>query len=454
MTESFQAFSNSLQHQTLSAEEILSSGQLHQALNTHFHPIFQSVAQTNILNKLLEWGFSTKFINDPKFNEYSNAAISIFCSAATNNPEFLKNKFLLSFLYNFFLSKDSENQRLTGHFSRLFMNNLDCLSYFIGQYNKLPSLLISRIESYGIQNLIVAFVKKGDDLYQYHTFIYELSCIANTSDAASLTLCSIYRALPKDSNPIRKEFFSHSLILQLADAAIATKSCFIQAELAYVISDLISIDPTLNDFTSDQISFLKLTKNNITTLSIECMDIFYHSNSELFQFFFLDERLHHKLIKMIQITSEKQLIEIAKIPDFVDTLIDSYGTDKWCSHCSKIAIEFGSLSLSCKELQTDRWLSFCKQHVDESIQILSSEYGGKTPQPASSTELALMKQLQMPFKFSPSVKMTMQIMSKRNDTYQSYQQDEEIEIDEEEDENEIGSFDSDEDSGEEYAIDL
>lgn len=307
--------------------------------------------------------------------------------------------------------------------------------------------------------MIVTFVKSGKYLLQSRTIISELLKICKISDAACLTISSMYKALPKDLNPTRKEFFSVYLIRQLADAAIATNSCFTKAELAYVITDIIRISPSLRDFTSEQVSSLKITKDNITTLSIECIDIFYRTCSEMFQFFFLDERLHYQLIKRLQMTSETQIIEIAKIPNFIDTLINYYGTSKWCPHCTKIAMEFGSLTTSCSELQTDRWLTFYKQNIAEKNEILSNDYGGLTPQPMSSTEIALMRQLQMPFKFSPSVKMTIELMSKGNDRSfnSNHFRNDTVEIEKEyEEDDAIGDepFDEDDDSGEEFAIDI
>lgn len=412
MTDSFQQFTLSLQQSELSLKEILTHKQLPQALSSSYHPLFQFVVQNETMIELLEWCLSTKHINEDRFTPTSNAAMSIILAAISKQSHFLTTKFIQDYLLNFLKSDDSKNDHLVGYFSSLFLpskfdkyNQFDSFAEFFQISEDLPSLLISRIDSYAMQQLIIEFVSSDQYVNQSFLLINELRSILTVSDSACHTISAIYKQLSKQSSlfsQISTLYFLDSLI----EAFFCMESSFTQFELASTVSDLLHLFPSLILSLSDsQIRLCKLTADNITTLSIQCIDAFYHSNSEAFQFFFLDERIHHKLMQRFQFISNDQLFSVAKIPDFVNTLIDMYENGQWCPHCLKIAVEFGAMNYKPDELLEKRWCDFYDENIAKKLDILNNEFGGPIPVLSEAKSIEFMKMYRDPFaKFSPSIR--------------------------------------------------
>ena len=442
MDDSLPEFSKMLQNQSLSVKDILSFKQLGKILISNYHPIFQYISNNSeITLELMEWCFSTKHITDENFNEFSQAAIATIISTSNKIPDLLKNRNLLNFFISFLKSEDSKNFRLAGYFSRLFLEQLDAFSYIFEQFDNFAFFLVSRIQSIGIQDLIVEFVKCGKIPFQCRVLIAEIASIArNSTDcSASLTLCRIYKTIPRNSQSYQ-EFNSPSMVNTLADAAINSKSPFVINELISVVTDIVYLNPSLKHFTESQVTVMKLTKDNITPISIEAVDIFYNSICDLFEFFFLDERLHGKLIQKFQMITDDSLIEIAQIPNFIENLIKVYGTDKWCPHCEKVAIELGAINLNCEELQSEEWLNFFDDYIAEKLNILNNTYGGSITDLVPDSPDVFVKQFATTFKFSPSIG-------------QGYTSKEEYPEEEAQEDSNDFVYDDDE-NGEEYIIDI
>ncbi|OHT06140.1 hypothetical protein TRFO_25923 [Tritrichomonas foetus] len=437
MAESFQTFSLNLQRNGMTAEEILNAKtQLEKALTVNYHPIFQYIAQAHILNELAEWCFSTKHLEHPKFFEYSKTAINIFVAASSKNPDFLKNRILLNFFHTFLKEDDSLNHRLTGLFSRLYIDQIDNLSFLFEQFDDFGFLLVNRIDSLGIQDLLVEFVKKGKIPYQCNLILSELLCSLQNNDNACLTICRIYKGIPRNS-PTYSQFTTQSTVGILVDAAISTPSCYTMSELISVVVDICYVCPSAKVFTEEQESLLLLTPENVTPLSIEAIDLFYNTFSSLFALFFVDERIHHKLMQKFQLITDDALAEVASIPGFIETLINAHEDGRWCPHCEKVALVLGASNLMVDELETEEWQIFYNDHFLHKLEILNNEYGGTTPDLLDNSDIFAMKQLTMAFKYSPSVAASM---------YNKRDEPEEVEVEDD--------LFEDDDNGEEYVIDI
>ena len=113
-------------------------------------------------------------------------------------------------------------------------------------------------------------------------------------------------------------------------------------------------------------------------LDISDAEIFSITN--IFSLFFDEKsfpKLHNRLCSLIDELTPDQLNEVASIPNFLQLIIDSFGTPKWCPHMLKLSIIFTSIDKPGPNLRSKNWCQFIRQKFIPIYRILCSNYGGE-----------------------------------------------------------------------------
>ena len=76
----------------------------------------------------------------------------------------------------------------------------------------------------------------------------------------------------------------------------------------------------------------------------------------------------------------EEIVTIARIPNFIDSIVNSYNTKKWCSHMTQIIIIFGRiLPMYANNFDNKNWNNFLNSYGNDIIRKLEQPYGGEFP---------------------------------------------------------------------------
>lgn len=396
-----------------------------------------------ILMDMAEWcissknmAFNQKFKSEDEkqkylayFHERSKTALVILTNSSIKIRDLLsKSQQFSQFLFDFLSSDDSNIEELSGKYaliithvlshsfpkesSRNPFNTIPCLFQMFG--DRLLLVFVNRIYVHSIQDLLIdifstyPFLIRNPDsiillLSQNASKIPENKTFLNNFELESArTLVSIYKqAVQIEQGSLKEMVFDNSqkngynfrsflnsfrnstVIENMLTAAINLNelSTLVSTDLIESVASILLQVPYLSSTVNLHQDILKISKDNITSLSIAGIDLFHSTFHELYQLFLDNESVHNKLLKMIKSINDRilkySLSEIASIPNFIKDLISCYGTSKWCPHMMKLSMMF--VRSNCKELRTKTWKKFAVGVVLPKIHLYKKGYGGKVP---------------------------------------------------------------------------
>lgn len=362
--------------------DVLLSPELIPEMRTENEKLIKYLEQDSIITELAEWCFTTKHQSNPRFNEISEIGVSVLLFSSISMTHFLlQNNSLAEVLHNFLLSDDSKNPKLCGNFTRVISEQIKWgVPLLFINYGDSQKLLLNILDILAIRDLITSLVLSKYEIINSHKLIDDLCILAdNKSNADALyLLVSIFKASIFDFNT---EFFENNNVLShLIKAAIKTSSPVLQFDIFNCISQIDFYPEIIDDPKVKE----KITINeyNINELTIAAIDVLQIPLENLINLFFAKnatEHLHQKIISKIELMSLNELIEIANIPNFINNIINAYGTDDWCPHCLQIVVSLSQVDKYCKPLKSKKWKTFVHSNLLQLLKILKHEYGGHIP---------------------------------------------------------------------------
>ena len=367
-------------------EDVLLSPSLTTAVRSELSSLFEYLSHDEIISQLSDFCLTSKYLSHPEYAKLSTNAVTLFLETTMNIFEFLLDSPALSeSLHNFLLSEDSSQPRYCGHFSRILASQIrwGTPSLFTS-YEDSISLLMNRIEILAIQDFIVLVVLSADtELINTQDIIAELTMMSEShnnqkSQDALQCLLQIFASLTPDSD-LFIHFCHPDFVSSILKTTLGIKSMTLITDLVKMLINIQKVSPESIIFTDEQKDAMTLKENNITTLSIAAIPLIFNDIKDVFVYFFCENAhpfLHHQLCQLIDEYDICQLSSIAKLPNFIDNLINYFQTDKWCPHMMKLAWLFCMSSYSRPIVRARAWKEFVFHQFLSTLQILEFEYGG------------------------------------------------------------------------------
>lgn len=376
--------------------DVFESPDLVSALQAESPSFFNYLSQDSVITELAEWCITSKFVNHPNYQKYSIIAVSIFLSASMNIFDFvLESKTFAETLHHFLESDDSCNSRLCGHFYRILSTQIRWgTPALFTSYNDTQKLLFNRIQMPAIRDMIELIILTSAyetlNTQQVLTDLAEMSSKnGKFSYDAESCLIDIFTSLTVDSD-IFINFCHPEFINSMVNAAILSPSPCMAHDILKMIISISKISPESIILSEEQKRILLINPDNITNLSVTAIPLIiatsnnenncgHHSIVDIFSLFFHDKAhpmLHNHLCSMLDDATCDDINQIASIPNFLQNLIDCYGTPKWCPHMLKIALAFSSVEKAGQSLRSKNWCGFIRHKFMPIINLLDNGYGG------------------------------------------------------------------------------
>lgn len=369
-------------------ENVLGSDSFLQALKVEYRPLLLYLACDKVIVDMCKWIFTVEKMSDPNFFKMSNCVIKVFTSSI---PQvfmvFIESKTFADECYSFLGSNDSVDPKLCGFLYTILSQQIRWgRPKFFKLYPDVGNLLFARMRNLAIQELIVLVATRQTlNLFNDSQFILYLSTIATVQDAdisrpAITILLQLYDSL-SDESPLLEEFFKPEIVANIFKVCVETKSELIANDIAAVLTSLYSLGCELEPNLTKYEKYLRLTKDNITPLSVAFVTVFNTSFLDIFQLYFLPNAhflLHAYCSQLIMRLTIADINSLVSETDFLEQLMTAYGTDKWCSHMVQVSLVLARMTTECSALQFPKWESFVSDNIVPLLRIIENDYGGST----------------------------------------------------------------------------
>lgn len=370
--------------------DVFDSPDLVSAIRSESSSFFKYLSQEPVITELAEWCITSKFVSNPKYNKYSIIAVSIFLSTSTNIFDFvLSSEAFAETLHHFLESDDSLNSKFCGHFYRIISTQIRWGTPALFKlYADTQKLLFNRIQMSAIRELIELIILTS--AYETLNTRQVLSDLAEISSSngefsydAETCLINIFSSLTVDSD-IFINFCQPSFISSMIKAAILCSSPCMAHDILKMIISISKIHQESIILDDEQKKNLLITADNITNLSVTAFPLLLSKENmlsivDVFSLFFHEKAhpmLHDHVCSVLDEVSCEVVNEIASIPNFLQNLIDCFGTQKWCPHMFKIALTFSSVEVAGNSLRSKNWCSFIRNKFLPIINLIDNGYGG------------------------------------------------------------------------------
>lgn len=313
-------------------------------------------------------------------------ALTIFTS---NQPVifqlFNSSALLADLLHKFLESPASWNSRLVGHFSRIVIPQIRFgVPILFSKYSDVIDLLMQRFYLIGVQEIILTVAtRQQSSLFDNYPLVPKLIEMLSGNDemAAASVLIDLYDQLDEKS-PTFIAFRSPDVINAILGFCERHPNSVETVDFVDILSLLLELGVEFPRMSQHQLSRMTISPQNITQYSISAISLLSPSFNPVFDHVFCDKAcpsLHGMLLQVITTIDPAELSKYLDSTSFLDDLIDTYGTDKWCRHFNILCISLVAEKLDCKATQTERWKQFVGEHIQPLISVLSDPFGGPTP---------------------------------------------------------------------------
>lgn len=374
-------------------ENVVGNDYFLQALKVEYKPLLNYVSRDQTIIEMCKWIFSEDKMSDPNYHKMSSSVIRVFTSSI---PQvfmvFIESKTFADQCYSFLGSNDSANPQLCGFLYTILSQQIRWgRPKFFKLYQDVGNLLFARMRNLAIQELIVLVATRQSlNLFNDSRFILYLSTVATAQDAdvsrpAITILLQLYDSL-SDESPLLEEFFKPEIVANLFKVCCETTSPLVANDIAAVLTSLYALSCDLEPNLTKYEKYLRLTKDNITPLSVAFISVYNPSYLDIFQLYFLPNahlNLHSYCSQLIMRLSFQEINSLVEETDFLEQLMSTYGTPQWCSHMVQISLVLARLTTECSALQFEKWENFVGANIVPLLRIIESEYGGSLISPDS-----------------------------------------------------------------------
>lgn len=370
-------------------EDILLSPSLQTAVKAEDQELFTFLSNDEILLRLADYALTSHQSESPKYMELSIAAVSVFLSTTLYIFEAaLDSNALADFLHDFLSTDESLDPRHCGHFGRIMEAQIRWgTPLLFTKYDDVVSLILNRLDILGIREfLVLLLLTSGDDIIDARHTVLQLSAIANSDDEsrkmdACHCLIETFNSLTPD-NEVFGYFCDSTVISNIVDAALSTTRAPVVVDLLGIVGKICAFDPELVTLSDTQRERLELRPGHIDLWSSSALGITRPDCVELFKLFFEPEAhqfLHENMIRVFDEQDRENLMKVAAIPDFLNNIVDAYGTPQWCPHLFRVSVMFSSADLTCLVPRKRKWKRFLSREFMRAVHVMNSDYGGRMP---------------------------------------------------------------------------
>ena len=363
---------------------------LNDALRDECAPLLAYLGTDAAVDRLASWCFDLSMMTDPNFNAMSRLSVKLFTSGIPRVFEiFLHSARLAEHLHDFLASDASTNPLLCGFFSRVMGQQVRWGDpQLFKQYDDIGTLLLRRLNVLAIQELIVTVGSKPElPVFKDCELVYELTKLAlqEGDDAGgAFTIIQLYDNLSDDS-PVFEQFFAKPVVQNLLELCLVTKSIIASSDVIDIVSQLVEMDESLYPVV-DEYKPRLLVPGVINQCTAGALRMFTLQVLEPFTLFFEPRGyifVHYYCSQLLAEMRNQDIIELAQSGNFLDQLMDCFGTPKWCPHMTHLSITFIRVLERCEDFHYDRWSQFVENQLSDLVKALDAPFGGPVPEPGA-----------------------------------------------------------------------
>jgi hypothetical protein len=333
---------------------------------------------------LTKWLFDESMIDRPDFVPISRICIQLLTSPSQELLiPFATSEILSQMMFDFLKSESSANPLLCGFLSRILIVHVRFGQLgFFEQHPDACDLLLSRIQSTGIQDLIVFVGATQPAAFQDLALILSLTEIAITNPALSDATLSVVLEIwdnIDENDELFTTFCDEKVLHNLIQFSLNSKSYRLAADLMELVSRVIDADSTWISVLQDFEQELTPRPGNLH-LSVFLLGHMDLDPADLFALYFEPDacpHFHDHCASVMSEMSSDQLAEVARLPGFLPRIIDLYGKEGWCPHMLTVILAFVFL-LTETGFYDEKWEAFIGV-VNPLVDVLTSPYGGLPP---------------------------------------------------------------------------
>lgn len=357
------------------------------AFQKEYPPLVDYFKKDENIIELTKYCFNPNMVKIPDFNKLSQASIQILTSTLPSFFQIFVNSHALAKILHDFLMNDAETHPMhCGFLYRVISQQVRWGNPIIfTDYLDIGILLLKSIQNLAIQDLIVAISTNNTiTIFQEMNMILLLSeiMISQMDESAASTLIQIYDNISDDS-PLMAQYSIFHVVQNMIDFSIASKSIAIPIDLVNISIQIIERNHELLPIIIKKKNFFEIRKNNISYFSVLTIPLFNINTLQLFSFYFEPNAckcLHDHLAVAILSLKTEEIISIAEIPNFIDSIIKAYKLGKRCCHMIQLIIIFGPILLTLKsDFIKQSWIDFFSTDGVNIRNILEQPYGGEVP---------------------------------------------------------------------------
>ena len=368
------------------SDDVFKHPLLNDALRDELKPLLDYFTTDAAIDRLADWCFDASSMSKPDFNAMSRISVKLFTSAIPRVFEiFLHSTRLAQRLHEFLESDASTNPLLCGFFSRVMGQQVRWGDpKMFEQYDDVGALLLRRINVLAIQELIVLIGSKPElRVFKDCQLIYELTKIAlqEEEDAGcAFAIIQLYDNL-SDESPVFEQFFMKEVVVNMVELCLKTSSIIAASDVIDIVSQIVEMDQSLYSVV-DVYKPKLLVPGVINQCTAGALRMFSLQVLEPFTLYFEPRGyifVHYYCSQLLGELRTQDIIELAQSPNFLDRLMDCFGTPKWCPHMTHLSITFMHVLERCENFHYDRWSAFVQNSLSDMAKALDAPFGGPVP---------------------------------------------------------------------------
>lgn len=368
-------------------EDIILDSSFQYAFQKEYEPLLNFLKKDETIIELGKYCFDPKMIKKTNFSRLSQLSIQVFSSTLPSIFQiFIKSHVLAQMMHDFLLNDAVSCPLHCGFLYRIISQQVRWGEPIIfSDFLDVGILLLKSIHNLAIQDLIVVISTKNSvTIFQEMNMILLLSeiMISQMDENAASTLIQIYDNISDDS-PLMQQYRNSQVVQNIIDFCIASKWIVLSTDLLSIAIQIVESNTDLLPIILKKKKIFEIRKNNITTFSVLTIPLFMPNYLQLFSLYFEPNSckcLHQLLANDILHLKPEEIVTIARIPNFIDSVVNSYHTKKWCYHMTQIIVIFGRiLPMFPNSINNKNWVKFLNSYGNDIIQKLEQPYGGDVP---------------------------------------------------------------------------
>lgn len=396
MTKSFKNLDKMLSRKNTDAGDILTDGMFRDAIGDEHKKLIKFLKSKEIIKEMCRYVFTEEYLTKSMHYLIVRNVLFVFTSPRAQFFSFyLESDDFAEECYSFLCSNNSKNPKLCGYFYTILSQQVRVGNpKFFELYPDVGDLLFARIQNNAIQELVVLSVMKlSYAVFSEQQLILNLSTVARYGDednakSSIRVLIQIFENVDNDHS-LMKQFSDSNVIENIFYACIDGKSPIVQDSLARLLLDFRTNGINIQHLLDEHKERLIIRKNNMSYLTVAFIPHYNPDFHVVFDLFYENDAckyIHNWVSHRIVELDKEQIFYLVKETDFLNNLVHSYNTEKWCSHMLQVTLALARFTAELTFLQMSFWEDFLREKMLRIVEILDNDYGGTTSLDENSDE--------------------------------------------------------------------